>query len=65
MESGDICHCKILRTHWLLRPGSDDIVGDRILSQLQEKLWRVYGAIPQNLEQILLLIKDKTPLAIG
>ncbi|BCL38963.1 NB-ARC domain-containing protein [Nostoc sp. MS1] len=66
VESGDIRYCKILRTHWLLRPGSDDIVGDRILSQLREKLWRVYGAtLPQKLEQILLLLKDKTPLAIG
>lgn len=66
VESCKLHHCKILRTHWLLRPGSDDIVGDRILSQLREKLWRVYGVtLPQNLEQMLLLLKDKTPLAIG
>lgn len=43
VQNSDICHFKVLRTHWLLRPGTDDIVGDRILSQLGEKLWRVYG----------------------
>ncbi|MBD2438467.1 NB-ARC domain-containing protein [Nostoc sp. FACHB-110] len=65
-ESYEIRHFKILRTHWLLRPGSDDIIGDRILYQLQEKLWRMYGAfLPQALQDILLLLKDKSPLAIG
>ncbi|MBE9205774.1 NACHT domain-containing protein [Nostoc sp. LEGE 06077] len=66
MQSQDISDFKILRTHWLLRPGSDDIVGDRILHQLQEKLWQIYGAnLVQNLQQILLLLNDKSPLAIG
>lgn len=66
VKSNDIRHFKVLRTHWLLRPGTDDIAGDRILQQLREKLWHLYGAImPQNLQQILLLLKDKTPLAIG
>ncbi|MCC5637833.1 NACHT domain-containing protein [Nostoc sp. CHAB 5844] len=66
LQSHDICNFKILRTHWLLRPGSDDIVGDRILHQLQEKLWRIYGAnYLQTLEGILLLLNDKSPLAIG
>ncbi|AFY43871.1 NB-ARC domain-containing protein [Nostoc sp. PCC 7107] len=66
VQSGDICNFKILRTHWLLRPGSDDIVGDRILHQLQEKLLQIYGAnLVQNLQQILLLLNDKSPLAIG
>ncbi|HEY9851346.1 MAG TPA: NB-ARC domain-containing protein [Leptolyngbyaceae cyanobacterium] len=66
VQSNDIRHFQILRTHWLLRPGTDDIAGDRILQQLREKLWCRYNAIlPQTLEQILLLLKDKTPLAIG
>ncbi|MBD2301620.1 NB-ARC domain-containing protein [Nostoc sp. FACHB-190] len=66
MQSQDIADFKVLRTHWLLRPGSDDIVGDRILHQLQEKLWQIYGAnLVQNLQQILLLLNDKSPLAIG
>ncbi|BBD60874.1 NB-ARC domain-containing protein [Nostoc sp. HK-01] len=66
MQSQDISDFKVLRTHWLLRPGSDDIVGDRILHQLQEKLWQIYGAnLVQNLQQILLLLNDKSPLTIG
>ncbi|WP_414756370.1 NB-ARC domain-containing protein [Anabaena sp. CCY 9910] len=66
MQSQDIADFKVLRTHWLLRPGSDDIVGDRILHQLQEKLWQIYGAnFVQNFQQILLLLNDKSPLAIG
>ncbi|MBD2457901.1 NACHT domain-containing protein [Nostoc sp. FACHB-87] len=66
MQSQDIADFKVLRTHWLLRPGSDDIVGDRILHQIQEKLWQIYGAnLVQNLQQILLLLNDKSPLAIG
>ncbi len=38
VQSNDIGHFKILRTHWLLRPGTDDIAGDRILHQLKENL---------------------------
>ncbi|MBD2355610.1 hypothetical protein H6G41_13455 [Tolypothrix sp. FACHB-123] len=66
IETQDLRHLKILRTHWLLRPGTDDIAGDRILHQLRENLWRLYGAtLPQTLEQILLLLKDRSTLAIG
>ncbi|MBW4646753.1 MAG: AAA family ATPase [Goleter apudmare HA4340-LM2] len=75
VQSDDIRHFKILRTHWLLRPGTDDIAGDfydkplkrlRILHQLWEKLWRMYGAtLPQTLQHILWLLNDKSPLAIG
>lgn len=66
VQSNDIRHFKILRTHWLLRPGTDDIAGDRILHQLRDNLWRVYGAtLPQTLERMLLLLKDQSPLAIG
>ncbi len=62
----DLHYFKILRTHWLLRPGTDDLAGDRILHQLREKLWRTYGAtLPPTLQQILFLLKDRTPLAIG
>lgn len=66
VPSNDISYFKVLRTHWLLRPGTDDIVGDRILQQLREELWRTYGAnLPQILKQILSLLSDKSPLAIG
>ncbi|MFB2920852.1 NB-ARC domain-containing protein [Aerosakkonema funiforme] len=66
VRNNDIRHFKILRTHWLVRPGTDDIAGDRILNQLRERLWRVHGAtLPENLRQILLLLGDRSPLAIG
>lgn len=66
VPTNDISYFKVLRTHWLLRPGTDDIVGDRILQQLREELWRIYNAsLPQILEQILSLLSDKSPLAIG
>ena len=64
--SNDIQPLKVVRTHWLLRPGTDDIAGDRILTQLREKLWQVYGpSLSRVLQQILLLLKDQAPLAIG
>lgn len=66
MQNKDIRHFQILRTHWLVRPGTDDIAGDRILTQLRERLWRVYGAtLPETLQEILLLLNDRSPLAIG
>lgn len=66
VQSHDIRHFQILRTHWLLRPGTDDITGDRILTQLGKKLWRSYGAtLPQILNQILLLLNGQSPLAMG
>lgn len=66
VPSNEIGHFKVLRTHWLLRPGTDDIAGDRILHQLREQLWRTYGAtLPEILNQILSLLSDKSPLAIG
>ncbi|MEH1939168.1 MAG: NB-ARC domain-containing protein [Nostoc sp.] len=66
VQSHDIRHFQILRTHWLLRPGTDDIAGDRILTQLWKKLWHLYGAtLPQILNQILLLLKGQSPLAMG
>ncbi|MBE8985649.1 NB-ARC domain-containing protein [Nostoc sp. LEGE 12450] len=66
MQSHDIRHFQILRTHWLLRPGTDDIAGDRILTQLWKKLWHLYGAtLPQIFNQIMLLLNDQSPLAMG
>ncbi len=66
VQSNNMRYFKILRTHRLLRPGTDDIAGDRILHQLRDYLWRVYGAtLPQTLERMLWLLKDQSPLAIG
>ncbi|HEY9727619.1 MAG TPA: NB-ARC domain-containing protein [Chroococcales cyanobacterium] len=66
IQSNDICQFQVLRTHWLLRPGTDDIAGDRILSQLREKLWHKYGtSLPQVLRQILPLLQEQPPLVVG
>ncbi|MGM3304386.1 NB-ARC domain-containing protein [Anabaena sp. WFMT] len=66
VRTNDIHYFQILRTHWLLRPGTDDIAGDRILNQLCEKLYPVYGAtLPQILNQILPLLQNQSPLAIA
>lgn len=66
IQKQDLQFFQVLRTHWLLRPGTDDVAGDRILTQLRERLWRVYGAtLPQTLQQILSLLNGLSPLAIG
>ncbi|MBK1989611.1 AAA family ATPase [Sphaerospermopsis aphanizomenoides BCCUSP55] len=66
VQTDDIRHFQILRTHWLLRPGTDDIAGDRILNQLCENLWRGYSAgFSQILDEILQLLQNQSPLAIG
>ncbi|MEP0872294.1 NB-ARC domain-containing protein [Trichocoleus desertorum AS-A10] len=66
LQSHDVRGFKLLRTHWLMRPGTDDIKGDRILIQLRERLWRIYGAaLPSVLQQILPLLKEQSPLVIG
>jgi hypothetical protein len=65
-EHQDIQHAKILRTHCLLRPGTDDIAGDRLLTQLREKLWRLYGvSLAESLRHILSRLETHTPWAIG
>ncbi|NJR59910.1 MAG: NACHT domain-containing protein [Cyanobacteria bacterium CRU_2_1] len=66
IQSSEIHHFKVIRTHWLLRPGTDDIAGDRILNQLQDKLWRISrNTLPQALWQILSLLNVHPPLTIG
>jgi len=66
IQSDDISHLHILRTHWLMRPGTDDIAGDRILGQLQEQLFRVYGnSLSQTLLQILFQLQDCSPKVVG
>ena len=66
IQSEDISHLHVLRTHWLMRPGTDDIAGDRILCQLQEQLFRVYGnSLSQTLLQILFRLQDHSPQIVG
>lgn len=65
----DVTQFRVLRTHWLLRPGTDDIVGDRILTHLREQLWHIYGtALPTVLQQVrsqLELLPSGTGYTLG
>jgi hypothetical protein len=38
IQSQEIQHFRLLRTHCLCRPGSDDLAGDRLLTQISESL---------------------------
>jgi len=66
IQSDDISHLHVLRTHWLMRPGTDDIAGDRLIFQLREKLWATYGtSLSQTLLQILFQLQDRSPQIVG
>ncbi len=66
VQSHDIRYFKVWRSLMLVRPGTDDIAGDRIINQLRENLWQVYDAnLPLILHKVLALLSDKSPLAVG
>jgi len=66
IQSDDISHLHILRTHWLMRPGTDDIAGDRLIFKLREQLWATYGtSLSQTLLQILFQLQDCSPQVVG
>ncbi|MCT7976626.1 NB-ARC domain-containing protein [Laspinema olomoucense] len=66
VQSHDIRYFKVLRSLMLVRPGTDDIAGDQIINQLRENLWQIYGTtLPQTLHNVLALLPDKSPLAVG
>lgn len=66
VQSHDIRYFKVWRSLIFFRPGTDDIAGDRIINQLRENLWQIYGAtLPQTLQNVLALLPDKSPLAVG
>jgi hypothetical protein len=53
-QAHDVQQFQIMRSHCLLRPGTDDIAGDRILTQLRDRLWRSVGSnLPQCLHRLL------------
>ncbi len=66
VQSHDIRYFKVWRSLMFFRPGTDDIAGDKIINQLRENLWQIYGAtLPQTLHNVLALLSDKSPLAVG
>jgi hypothetical protein len=57
---------KILRSHLLLRPGTDEIMGDRIIKQLQSKLLELQGiSWVEDLTQMRRILENQSPWAIG
>jgi NB-ARC domain len=66
IQNQDIHAFQIARSHLLLRPGTDNIEGDRLLTQLRDRLWRMYGsALPNVLQSLLNLLGDRSPMAVG
>jgi hypothetical protein len=64
--SQTIKSCKILRSHLLLRPGTDEIMGDRIIKQVQTKLSEVQGiSWVEDLTQMRQVLENQSPWAIG
>jgi hypothetical protein len=57
---------QVIRTHCLLRPGTDDIAGDLILTQLCDNLGSVVGGdLLQSLSRLLPRLQAQSPLAVG
>lgn len=57
---------QLLRTHCLLRPGTDDILGDRILNALREKYLQQFSQLPiSSMEAWLQAAKDYSPTTVG
>jgi hypothetical protein len=66
LENKTIKGCKILRSHLLLRPGTDEIMGDRIIKQLQSKLLELQGiSWVEDLTQMRRILENQSPWAIG
>jgi hypothetical protein len=66
IQSDDIQQFQITRSHCLLRPGTDDIAGDLILTQLRDRLWRRIGSnLPQSLSDVLSRLTEQSPFARG
>ncbi|NET01757.1 MAG: hypothetical protein F6K61_14530 [Sphaerospermopsis sp. SIO1G1] len=62
----DISYFHTLRTHWLLRPGTDDISGEKIINQLRTNLTNLYGVNNSHiLNSIISKLENKYPLIVG
>lgn len=69
MQTQDIADLHRLKTHWLLRPGTDDLAGDRILRQIKQQLEQLhdktYDTLMAQLYPLLRQLQDQPPRAIG
>jgi hypothetical protein len=66
MQSSNIRDFKVMRTHALLRPGTDDIKGDRILTRIQEKLWWRQGDdLFASQHQLFQVLENQPPRLVG
>jgi hypothetical protein len=68
LDSGDISSFDVIRTHCLLRPGTDDIAGDLILSWLGDKVESRLGSDSPTMQVLSCLpsrLQDQSPLRVG
>lgn len=66
IQTNDINQFQVIRTHCLLRPGTDNIAGDLILTQLRDNLVAsVGGGLSRSLDRLLLLFQDLSPVTVG
>lgn len=66
IQNNDMQHLHIVRSHCLLRPGTDDIAGDRILNQLHDRLGRrISSKLPRWLNGVVAHLNEQSPFVRG
>jgi hypothetical protein len=65
IQTNQIGHFQVIRTHCLLRPGTDDIAGDLILTQLRDNLLALGGDLLRSLNGLLPLFQESSPSIVG
>lgn len=66
IQTNDINQFQVIRTHCLLRPGTDNIAGDLILTQLRDNLIALVGVdLSRSLNRLLPLFQDLPPFTVG
>jgi NB-ARC domain len=56
---------KLIRTHCLLRPGTDDIAGDHLISQIVDQLWQSGADLASALAEISMQLNPLPPFTVG
>ncbi|MEB3357334.1 MAG: ATP-binding protein [Synechococcales bacterium] len=66
LDSQDIGKMQVLRTHCLVRPGTDDVAGDRLLRQIQGNLCQRYGVkVGDRLWDLQTLLQGHASVTLG
>jgi hypothetical protein len=66
IQTNQITHFQVIRTHCLLRPGTDNLAGNRLLTQLRDQLGPLAGSqLLRSLSRLLPLLQSQSPFAVG